>query len=180
MNLLLITGDKMKKLGFVYNMDKCLGCKACQMACKDKHKLMQSEFFRRVDNVPYEKSHVHLSLSCNHCESPACVSICTTGAMYKAVDGTVQHKSGLCIGCGKCTWSCPYGAVSLSKTKGIATKCTSCSDLRAKGELPACVNACISHCLEFKVIENNSTILPEFIAGADKTNPSLIIDTKDI
>ena len=104
----------MEKLGFYYNMNTCVACGACQVACKDIHDLKAGEFFRRVavlSEGPY-------SGACNHCEEAACVEACPTGAMYKDGDGTTQHDDGRCIGCGACLWNCPYGAVSFSKSRG--------------------------------------------------------------
>ena len=116
----------MKKTGFQYNMNTCLACGSCQLACKNVHELKTGEFYRRVDIIdgfPY-------SGSCNHCSEAACVRACPTGAMYKAEDGTTRHDDGKCIGCGSCMWNCPYGAVSFSKTKGVTQKCDSCFERR--------------------------------------------------
>ena len=99
----------MKKLGFYYNMNTCVACGACQLACKDAHKLKAGEFFRRVDMMkegPY-------SGTCNHCEDAACVNACPTGAMYKAEDGTTRHDDGKCIGCGACAATCKNGSAML-------------------------------------------------------------------
>lgn len=68
----------------------------------------------------------HLNLSCNHCESPACVANCPTGAMYKDDDGTVQHDDEACIGCQTCVNSCPYGAPQFIEEDKIVQKCDTC------------------------------------------------------
>lgn len=170
----------MSRLGFIYNMDECIGCKACQVACKDKNHLEIGEYYRRVDTLEVNGEYIQFSGACNHCANPSCVTNCPTGAMYVANDGTVQHDSGKCIGCGNCVWSCPYGSVTLSKQKGIASKCNSCADLRANGEQPACVQACITKCLKFGEIEDDIQDLPSFMPSPTKTNPSfkIIRDTR--
>lgn len=138
---------------FFYDQTRCVGCNACQMACKDKNNLEKSMFFRRVRTMEYERDGrtewVHFSGGCNHCENPACAKACPTGAMSSMPDGTVGHDPGKCIGCGACTWACPYGAPKLSRRLGIARKCDSCRDLREQGKEPACVSACLTHCLRF-------------------------------
>ncbi len=171
----------MDRLGFHFDINKCVGCKACQMACKDKNHVEIGSFFRRVDTISEDGKYIHISLACNHCKDAACVKNCPTNAMHFAKDGTVQHTAGKCIGCGRCTFNCPYGAVALSKQKGIAVKCGSCADLRAKGQAPACVKACITHCLEFKPMEvMDIKELPIFMANKNLTNPSLNIKRKQV
>lgn len=160
----------MGKLGFYYNMNTCVACGACQLACKNIHKLKSGEFYRRIDVLkggPY-------SGSCNHCEQAACVRVCPTGAMYKAEDGTTQHDDGKCIGCGACMWNCPYGSVSFSKTKGVSQKCDSCIDRRQQGLEPACVNACPTNSIKFGELESRCADFP-FLPSSLKTLPSLQI-----
>jgi anaerobic dimethyl sulfoxide reductase subunit B (iron-sulfur subunit) len=176
----------MGRLGFYFNMNTSKGCGACQEACKDKNGLQPGEYFRRVDTVilseDFKQPYHHYSGACNHCEEPRCVDVCPTGAMHKAEDGTIVHDDGLCIGCGSCLWSCPYGAISFSKTKGIGQKCDACADLRAEGKEVACVGACPTRSLKFGDLEelqkefgttfNAISVLP----NADMTKPSLTIN----
>lgn len=141
----------MPEFFFYHNMDTCIGCGACQTACKDKHDLPAGEFFRRVTEVMpagSEKPRFY-SGACCHCEQPACIAVCPNGAFDQAADGTVLHDDGKCIGCGKCLWSCPYGAISLSSERGVAQKCDGCFERRAAGLEPACVAACVNRSLQF-------------------------------
>ena len=147
----------MGRLGFIFDQTRCIGCNACQMACKDGHDLEKGLFFRRMETLEYENNGrlqvVCWSGACNHCEKPACAEQCPTGAMYIEEDGTVGHDKSKCIGCGTCTWACPYGAVKLSHKLGCAAKCDGCKDRRAEGKEPLCVEACLTHCLQFGDID---------------------------
>ncbi|MCD8220758.1 MAG: 4Fe-4S dicluster domain-containing protein [Clostridiales bacterium] len=179
----------MSRWGFLFDQTRCVGCNACQMACKDKNNLELGQFFRRVATYETVKDGktfcVNYSGACNHCKDAACVKGCPTGAMHYREDGTVAHDDEKCIGCATCVWVCPYGAPSLSHKRGIALKCTSCVDLRREGKNPACVDACIMHCLEFvdldeldaKSEEKMVRDLP-FLPDSSLTDPSLRIIPK--
>ena len=180
----------MPNYGFVFNQNLCIGCNACQMACKDGHNLELGLFFRRAESFEYcgedgKLVYAHYSGACNHCEDPACVRHCPTGAMFIQQDGTVGHNDADCIGCGMCTWACPYKAPKLSRKSGRAAKCDSCIDRRAMGKEPLCVEACITHCLKFVDLDtlseeekslytNTLPILP----SPDITAPRLLILAK--
>ena len=72
---------------------------------------------------------VHFPRSCLHCEEPACVTVCPTGASYKrAEDGIVLVNDDICIGCKLCSWACPYGAREFDADEGVMKKCTLCID----------------------------------------------------
>ena len=84
--------------------------------------------------------------SCLHCEEPACVTVCPTGASYKrAEDGIVLVNADTCIGCKLCSWACPYGAREFDDDAGVMKKCTLCIDriynenLPEEERVPACV-----------------------------------------
>jgi Fe-S-cluster-containing dehydrogenase component len=92
---------------------------------------------------------VHFPRSCLHCEQPACVEVCPTGASYKrAEDGIVLVNESLCIGCKLCSWACPYGAREYDYDAGVMKKCTLCIDkiynetLDPADRVPACVATC--------------------------------------
>jgi anaerobic dimethyl sulfoxide reductase subunit B (iron-sulfur subunit) len=149
------------QLGFFVDTTSCSGCKACQVACKDKHDLETGRLWRRVATVeggewvPQGAAWTttafaySVSLSCMHCENPACVSGCPTGAMHKRGDGTVAIAAERCIGCRYCEWLCPYGAPRYDAGAGRMSKCDLCADERQAGRPPACVSACPMRALEF-------------------------------
>lgn len=140
-------------LGFYFDMTRCIGCRACQVACKDRNDLPIGMLFRYVktyETGSFPKVGIYnYSGSCNHCETPACVTVCPVGAMYKAEDGTVIHDDDMCIGCQACVRICPYGVPQYDEVRKITRKCDACASLRAKGENPACVDACPNRALDF-------------------------------
>ncbi|HWQ50899.1 MAG TPA: 4Fe-4S dicluster domain-containing protein [Terriglobales bacterium] len=153
-------------LGFTFDFGKCIGCKACQVACKDLHDLQKGVFLRRVDEV----CGGYYSGACNHCKEPACVNICPTGAMYKTEDGLTLHDDARCIGCGACATACPYGAPALHPRYGVAVKCDACRDRLA----PACVAACPVRALSFGELQDTCA-KASFLPDPEPTGPSLYI-----
>ena len=146
---------------FHFDASACSGCKACQIACKDKHGLEVGRLWRRVyevqggewrqANEAWQPSvfAYNISLGCNHCQQPACRDACPAGAIVKRGDGVVLIDPDKCIGCGYCHWACPYEAPQLDPLSGTMTKCTFCADLLSEGKPPACVAACPMRALDF-------------------------------
>jgi sulfite dehydrogenase (quinone) subunit SoeB len=159
-----------KKLGLVIDLDTCVGCQACVTSCKEWNSQGWSAplndenpygdkpmgpWLNRVHsyevrNADEEQSRiVHFPRSCLHCEEPACVTVCPTGASYKrAEDGIVLVNPETCIGCKLCSWACPYGAREYDYVQGVMKKCTLCVDriynenFAEDDRIPACVRAC--------------------------------------
>jgi anaerobic dimethyl sulfoxide reductase subunit B len=150
----------MSQRAFYIDMTGCTGCKACQMACKDKHDLEVGRLWRRVADVEGGgwarlgaawQSTVFaysLSLACMHCERPACRDACPTKAIVKRDDGVVYVATDRCIGCRYCEWTCPYGALHFDARARRMTKCDLCRDEIDHGRPPACVAACPMRVLE--------------------------------
>jgi anaerobic dimethyl sulfoxide reductase subunit B (iron-sulfur subunit) len=140
--------------GFRVDLSACTGCKACQVACKDKHDLAEGVIWRRVVEVAGgewvekgscwhdETFSYYVSVACNHCERPVCAEVCPTKAMAKGADGIVAVDPDRCMGCRYCEWACPYAAPQFDAAAGMMTKCDLCRDRRAEGRDPACVAAC--------------------------------------
>lgn len=122
----------------------------------------------------------HVSMSCNHCIDPICMSHCPNKAIYKNDVGLVLIDESRCMGCRYCEWACPYGALQLDKNKGVITKCTMCNDYLDQGLPPACVSACPMRVLEsddMDVIESrygkHETVFP--LPPEHYTNPAINI-----
>lgn len=155
-----------KQLGFYVNVANCTGCKACEIACKDKSNLPSGVRWRRVYEfgggdwvqdgeqvVPSGVFSYFVSNACNHCEKPICMEVCPASAISKRDDGIVLIDADKCIGCRYCSWACPYGAPQFNEEAKVMTKCNFCYDLQAQGEKPACVDGCPYRVLEFGDIE---------------------------
>ena len=166
-----------RKLGLVIDLDTCVGCHACAVACKQWNeggafgplpdadpygKEPLGVWFNRVHTYEIERGAgqapmaVHFPRSCLHCETPDCVTVCPTGASYKrAEDGIVLVDAGKCIGCKLCSWACPYGAREYGEARGVMQKCTLCVDriynqsLDEGDRQPACVQACPTRARHF-------------------------------
>lgn len=177
-------------LGFYFDMASCIGCKTCQVACKDKNDLPMGNLFRQVHSYevgsyPQVQAY-HWSAACNHCEEPACVNNCPTGAMYKSEEGPVLHDDTLCIGCQTCVNSCPYSVPQYIEETGKAGKCDSCVAFRKNGKNPVCVDACVMRCLDFGDLDElrekykDQDLVNELPAmpGAAMTNPNILIHPK--
>ena len=171
----------MAKKGFHFDQSLCSGCRACMMVCKENRHLPEGAFFRRVSSFMGEANGMpggfHLSLACNHCESPACVKNCPTGAMFiDEEDGTVQHSDEVCIGCQTCVKSCPYSAPQYLAELKIIQKCDACYDLRAMGEEPDCVKACCMRALTFGDVNDEGTNLADVpCAPKSETKPATYV-----
>ena len=159
-------------VAFYFDMTSCIGCKACQMACKDKNNLPIGTLYRTVSSYEtgdYPMPMVyHTSLTCNHCVDPACVKNCPTGAMYKTEEGVVLHDDDVCIGCQTCVKVCPYGVPKYLEDKNITGKCDSCIGIRKDGGLPQCVSQCVGMAKYFGDLDADPSML-SFRGGYNTT-----------
>lgn len=147
----------MTQYGFFFDQGRCTGCHTCALACKSSHALPAGPL-KYLKIYEYEKGsfpsvrlHYHW-IPCYHCENPACVPDCPTGALYKEPKyGAVLIDSNKCNGCRICYDSCPYGApVFESDENGArARKCDMCIDRLTLGEPPVCVLSCRTRALDF-------------------------------
>lgn len=142
-----------KQLGFIHHNVDCIGCRTCEIACKDKNGLAAGPRFRRVmyiEGGTYPEVFAYkVNMSCNHCAEPACLPTCPTGAIWKReADGIVDIDSSLCIGCRRCEAACPYGAPQWDPLEKIIKKCNFCVDEIEAGRKPYCVMACLMRVLD--------------------------------
>ncbi len=144
--------------GFIHNNVDCIGCRACEIACKDKNGLAPGPRFRRVQYIEggtYPEVYAFkVNMSCNHCAQPACLPTCPTGAIFKRQkDGIVDIDSTLCIGCRRCEAACPFGAPQYDPDSNTVKKCNMCVDEMDAGRRPYCVMACMMRVLDVGPIE---------------------------
>ena len=150
------------QLGFIHNNVDCIGCRACEIACKDKNGLPAGPRFRRVQYIEggtYPDVYAYkVNMSCNHCAEPACLPTCPTGAIFKRKDnGIVDIDSTLCIGCRRCEAACPYGAPQFNVESKTVSKCNMCVDEIEAGRKPYCVMACMMRVLDVGPIDQLRT-----------------------
>ncbi|MBI2855125.1 MAG: 4Fe-4S dicluster domain-containing protein [Chloroflexi bacterium] len=102
----------MARWGMIIDLQRCIGCYSCQVACKQEHFLPPGVFWNRVlvsESGKYPSvTKIILPVLCNHCSEPACVKACPTGASEIRTDGIVRVKSDECVGCRYCVIACPY------------------------------------------------------------------------
>ncbi len=134
------------RYGFVIDQNRCIGCHACTVACKDEHDTPVGVFRTWVKYI--EKGHFpntsrHFGvMRCNHCEDAPCVEICPTQALHKRPDGIVDFDNSRCIGCKSCMQACPYEALHIDPRTNTAAKCNFCAHRVEVGIEPACVVVC--------------------------------------
>jgi formate dehydrogenase iron-sulfur subunit len=149
--------------GFFTDTTVCIGCKACEVACKQWNQLPDDGMFfsgmsydntaalggntwRHVDFVERQSggnfSWLMLSDVCKHCQRAGCLEACPTGAIIRTEFDTVFVQPDVCNGCGYCVVSCPFGVIDRLEDDGRAWKCTLCYD-RLKDDMePACAKSC--------------------------------------
>lgn len=182
-----------EQYGFHVDISKCTGCKTCQVACKALQESPAGVSYRRVcenaggawqQNPDSSWNHnvfaYYVSLSCNHCDKPACVAACPTTAMHKGENGLVSVDHTKCVGCRYCEWACPYGAPQYNAELGQMTKCDGCPDRVAQGQQPLCVASCPLRALDFGPIADlrakygtSAAVSP--LPVASLTEPNLVI-----
>jgi carbon-monoxide dehydrogenase iron sulfur subunit len=138
--------DKM----IVVNIDKCLACKSCEIACAVAHS-KSKELQEAVAESPRPQRMLSVEaageygvpIQCRHCEAAPCIEICPTGAIRRASDeGPVLVDEDLCIGCKLCLLICPFGILKIGGEGRAIIKCDMCLERLEAGEEPECVAAC--------------------------------------
>ncbi len=161
-----------EETGFFTDTTICIGCKACEVACKQWNQLPADGFnwtgnsydntvalsdttWRHVAFVeqfdPDSQIGRWLMMSdvCKHCQDAPCVEVCPTGALIYNEFGNVYVQQDVCNGCANCVVGCPFGVISRNKADGRAHKCTLCYDRQKDGLVPACAKACPTESIKF-------------------------------
>ncbi len=130
---------------------KCVGCRACMMACREKNGLPETDApdltdkqFTVVKAAAGKDGEVDYRRMCMHCLDPTCASVCPVGALRKAGDGPVVYNAEICLGCRYCVQACPFGVPRYEWSSLVprVRKCDFCADRLASGKINACAEAC--------------------------------------
>ena len=165
-----------KSYGFFTDTSVCIGCKACEVACKEWNQLpsedkgflgdsldntgsLDGQTWRHVkfiDNVPDEvvgtgngKPFLLMSDVCKHCQHASCMDVCPTGAIVRTEFDSVFIQGSVCNGCRNCIAACPYDVIDINAEQDVAQKCTLCYDRLQGGMEPACAKACPTESIQF-------------------------------
>ena len=179
--------------GFFTDSTLCIGCKACEVACKEWNDVPEDGFLfsglsydntlalghstwrhvkfveqkpviGRGGNAPEHISWEFSSDVCKHCENAGCLEACPTGSIVRTEFGSVYVQPDICNGCGYCVVTCPFGVIDRRPVDGRAFKCTFCYDRQRAGEIPACAKACPTESILFGDLEKLQEIADVRIA----------------
>ncbi|MFP3983298.1 MAG: 4Fe-4S dicluster domain-containing protein [Desulfurivibrionaceae bacterium] len=180
--------------GMVIDLNKCVGCHACAVACKAEWEVPADKARSWVDRLgPAETPHGLASTYypglCNHCDRPSCVEVCPAPKVEKTFtdaetgktkklevaatwknpfNGTVQIDKDRCLGCGICAKACPYGARYVNQELVKADKCTYCMPRVEKGLQPACVQTCLAGARIFGDLDDPKSEVSQYVKKGAK------------
>ena len=148
-----------KRYGLVIDLDRCMGCMGCRIACKLENDLVASSGIR-VDTIggphvdtPAGKypnlSMYYIPVPCMHCDDPLCMDACPEEAIYKRPDGIVILDEDKCTGCQLCFPACPYDALTYDDNRDRVVKCTLCHHRVDEGLEPFCMTCCEAEAIFF-------------------------------
>ena len=163
--------DDARRMGFFTDTSVCIGCKACEVACKQWNDLpsdgaesrtggsydhtasLGANTWRHVRFVETPDAWRFMSDVCKHCTNAGCLDACPTGALIRTEFQTVILQPDICNGCGYCVTACPFGVLDRDHDDGRAAKCTLCYDRLQDGLEPACAKACPTDSIQFGEVD---------------------------
>lgn len=157
------------KLGFLVDLDLCMGCKGCEVACKAENEVPVGTWRLRVkyvdEGVYPNVKRSFTPMRCNHCDNAPCERICPVGALHYLSNGIVDVDKDRCIGCAACMMACPYGAIYMDPETNTADKCTYCAHRVEGGLEPACVVTCPVEANVFGDLDDPSSKISRYLAA---------------
>ncbi|WP_440102498.1 4Fe-4S dicluster domain-containing protein [Streptosporangium sp. H16] len=163
----------MVRLGMLIDLNTCIGCHACSVACKAEFDVPLGVFrdtVKYVEEGTYPQVTRHfIPVLCNHCEDAPCLNACPTGAVLRLDGGEVTIDEGDCNLNRACMSACPYDAIYVDVDKGAAQKCTFCEHRTAQGRQPACVDACPTDCRIFGDLDDPESVIARKAAANPTT-----------
>jgi len=156
------------KKGFIFDLNKCVGCHACVVACQIENGSQQNYPWREISTFnSFQHPEIpvfYFSMACNHCDEAPCLNSCPALAYSRdEKSGCIVFHEDKCMGCTYCTWSCPYDAPKYSNSKGTIEKCTFCTQRLEEGIQPSCTNLCPTGALDFgEITPNDQSKIPGF------------------
>jgi Fe-S-cluster-containing dehydrogenase component len=172
----------MSHFKFIIDTNRCIGCNACTIACKDRAGLPDNLDLLRVERVEsgkYPNVDMYYKIThCFHCENPPCLQVCPSGAISKDKNGFVLLDVNDCTGCGNCSDVCPFQSI-IKLPNGSYMKCDGCFDEVSNGLDPTCVRACLTRALSLKKIDELDAVdrIDEYFNDYG-INPSVIFQVK--
>jgi len=131
------------KVSLMFYKKECMGCHACEVACKQEHGLGVGPRLVKV----VERAPDFTPIYCHHCAKAPCLEACPAEAIYRTGEGLVLIDPEECIGCKECLQACPFGAMQFDDETEKAVKCDLCVDRLKQGQAPACSLVCSTGCI---------------------------------
>lgn len=184
------------KFGMAIDVKRCIGCHTCAVACKMSNNLPNEVWWNSIrtdggttidtarGTYPNGLERTYYPVNCQHCDNPACVEVCPTGASFKREDGIVSINNDECIGCGSCITACPYDVRTLyagdpsysvdfpvgdwdapAHKSGTVGKCTGCANRIDRDEAPACMLLCPARARHWGDLDDPNSDVSKYIAS---------------
>lgn len=156
------------RYGFVIDQNRCIGCHACTVACKEEHNIavgVNRTWVKYVEKGSYPDTRRHFAvLRCNHCDDAPCIEICPTVALFRRPDGIVDFDNERCIGCKSCMQACPYDALYIDPDRNTAAKCNFDASRVEMGYKPACEVVCPTQAILSGDLDDPNSLVSKRIA----------------